>query len=139
MQEALRLLKEAGRGDILLAAATAEEGWFSRARPPQWRASEGVAAAVFACSPPRIKMPRSEAAAGERPGECRERAVGQRKQEIQRDRSPGGTNQTYKSPRGTKEIRGPGGAGKQGMKGERDRGAGDKPQKGGGRGRGLGK
>ena len=74
MQEAIKMLQEAGRSDLLTAAATAEVRP-SRARPPHRRASEGVAAAVFACSPPREKMLRGEVSAGEEQGECRTRAA----------------------------------------------------------------
>ena len=55
IEEAVRILKEAGRFDLLSEEARGEG---PRIRP-QRKASGGVAAAVLACSPPRTKGKRA--------------------------------------------------------------------------------
>ena len=53
--EAIRVLREAGRSDLLAEDVRGEGPIRSR---PQRKASEGVAAALWACSPPRTKWRR---------------------------------------------------------------------------------
>ena len=57
--EAIRIIRAAGRSELLSQAAALEEGMRGR---PLRRASKGVAAAVMACSPPRTRRSRADEA-----------------------------------------------------------------------------
>ena len=95
--DALRILKEAGRFDLLSEEAKGEG---PRMRPTR-KASGGVAAAVLACSPPRAKWRKvgsehsREGADELRDAEIRQRAKGGR------PGSPGGADSSVQSPGGT--------------------------------------
>ena len=96
--EAIRVLREAGRADLLTEDARGEE--IPRVRP-QRRAFDGVAAAVLACSA-RTKWRR----VGEEPrasfGEVGTRAAASRQcAEDKGAGSPGGTGISLQSPGGT--------------------------------------
>ena len=57
--EALRVLQEAGRED-LLKPGVLSQAWVPKSMRPTWRASSRVAAAALACSPPKAKAVRPE-------------------------------------------------------------------------------
>ena len=87
--EAIRVIRAVGRSELLSPAASLEGP--ARARS-QRRASEGVAAAIMACSPPRTRRGRGEDASplGE---EAHGHSITVRAEEavMRRDKSPGGT------------------------------------------------